>query len=83
MKKYRKRLLFKLVKCCFKILKANRNSIHQKYVVTRNTVIHRTEEVSQNLEYTLLEPINKCIVLLLQLDKCTDYTGTAELNVFI
>ncbi|XP_067126719.1 general transcription factor II-I repeat domain-containing protein 2-like [Centruroides vittatus] len=55
----------------------------QNMSLSRNTVMHRTEGISQNLEDILHENINKCIVLPLQFDESTDYIGTAQLYVFI
>ncbi|XP_073996419.1 general transcription factor II-I repeat domain-containing protein 2-like [Rhodnius prolixus] len=51
--------------------------------LSRNTVMRRTEGISQNLEDILHENINKCIVLSLQFDESTDYIGTAQLCIFI
>lgn len=51
--------------------------------MSRNTVMRRTETMSQNLKEILQENISKGIFLSLQFDESTDFTDTAQLCVFV
>lgn len=51
--------------------------------LSRNTVMRRTEEMSENLEEILKENIRKCSFMSLQFDESTDLTDTAQLCIFI
>lgn len=51
--------------------------------LSRNTVMRRTEEMSENLEEILQENIHNCSFLSLQFDESTDLSDTAQLCIFI
>lgn len=51
--------------------------------LSRNTVMRRSEALSQNLEQLLKEDLQKCSFLSLQFDESTDVTDIAELCIFV
>lgn len=51
--------------------------------LSRNTVMRRSEALSENLEQLLNEDLQKCCFLSLQFDESTDVTDIAELCVFV